>query len=252
MTHPSSPKVPFNPLEHPGHETPTEILTLKDGTTENVSIIIVHHERPEYLNMCLQSIHNMSNLNNYEVIVVDNASGQETQEFLDVLETEGIKVVRSKENLYWSGAANLGAEAADKSSKYLIFMHADTVVLNQAWIDIMVNLSQRKGFGIVGTQLQTYYMMRQTKIDFVQEWCMLMTRDCWNDCGPWPEELPLIGNAFIMSLRARYRGYQPTVMSNNLVHHYRAISFDPSKYEQLSEQAMSKLPVLMQEAQTAK
>ena len=151
---------PFNPLESPT-EKPSLTVNLHDGSNEQVSIIVVHHERPEYLNICLQSIHAMSNLNNYEVIVVDNASGQETQEYLDVLQEEGIKVVRNEENVYWSKAANQGVNVADANSKYFIFLHADTVILDPAWIDVLVNLSEGREAGLVGTSLHSYYIQKQ-------------------------------------------------------------------------------------------
>ncbi len=239
-------KVSYNPLETP--ERPELVIDLHDGSNEQVSIIVVHHNRPEYLNMCLQSIHVMSNLNNYEVIVVDNNSTQESQDYLDVLINEGIKVVKLKDNFYWSAAANKGVTVADPNSKYLIFMHCDTVVLNQAWIDILINISEARGSGLVGTSLQSYYISTQ-KIDYIQEWCMMISRECWKDCGPWAEELPLIGNAFIMTLRAQMKGYKPASMSNSLVHHYRAASFNPNDYEMISEKAMTILPKLMQAAQ---
>lgn len=235
-----------NPLESP--ERPDLVVDLHDGTNEQVSVIVVHHEKPEYLNICLQSIHVMSNLNNFEMIVVDNASGPETQEYLDVLQAEGVKVVRNQENLYWSEAANLGVAAADKHSKYLLFMHSDTVVLNQGWIDLLVNISEARSSGMVGTQLGAYLISKQ-RIDFVQEWCVLMTRNCWNDIGPWPEELPMIGHSFIMTIRAQTKGYKPQAISNNIVHHFRAISYKPNELEKMSEKAMTLVPRLMQQIQ---
>lgn len=241
-------RVPYNPLETP--ERPEVVIDLHDGSSEQVSIIVVHHKRPEMLNICLQSIYVMSNLNNYECIVVDNASDDpDTADYLNAVEAEGVRVIRNKENLYWSAAANQGVSIANKNSKYLMFLHCDTVILNQSWLDIMINISETKNSGIVGLQLHSYFIQKQ-KVDFVQEWCMLMTRDCWNDCGPWPEELPLVGNAFIMTLRAQMKGYKPTAMTNNLAHHYRVISFDPLEYERISEQAMSVVPRLMNQAQT--
>jgi GT2 family glycosyltransferase len=236
--------IPHNPMENP--EKPELVIDLHDGSNEQVSIIIVHHNRPEYLVVCLQSIHFMSNLNNYEVIVVDNATeDSDTVEFLEVIQKEGVKVIRNNENLFWSAAANRGAALADKNSKYLIFMHCDTVVLNSAWIDTMINISEAKGSGIVGNQLSSYLVAKQ-QVQYIPEWCVMFTRDCWEDIGPWPEELPLVGHSFIMTVRAQYRGYKPTACTNNLVHHYRAISFDPNKYEQMVEKAMAQVPKLMQ------
>lgn len=238
---------PFNPLESPASK-PTLTVNLHDGSNEQVSIIVIHHNQPSFLNICLQSIYAMSNLNNYEVIVVDNNSGQDTQEYLDVLEEEGIKVVRNDKNVYWSKAANQGVSLADKNSKYFIFLHADTVVLDPAWIDVMVNLSEGRGAGLVGTSLGSYYIQKQ-QVNFIQEHCMLITRRCWEDIGPWPEELPLVGMSFIMTLRAQYKGHNPQSIGNTIVHHYRAFIMDPSEYERMCEQAMGLVGKLMVQAQ---
>ncbi len=235
-----------NPLE-PKEDRPLLEIPLPDGSNEQVSIIVIHHERPEFLNICLQSIHCMSNLSNYEIIVVDNASkDDQTNPYLEAIEEQGVKVVRNKTNLYWSAAANKGVAAADKNSKYLIFLHCDTVILNQAWIDLLINVSVANDSGLVGTEMG-HYLIQKRKSGFIQEWCMLMTRECWDDCGPWPEELPIIGNAFIMTLRAQMKGYKPQAMTNALVHHYKAFSFDtPEEYNLASENSMAVIPRLMQ------
>lgn len=240
---------PFNPLESNSGK-PTLTIDLHDGSNEQTSIIVVHRDRPEFLNICLQSIYAMSNLNNYEVIVVDNASGQETQDYLDVLQQEGIKVIRNDKNQYWSKACNQAVALADKNSKYFVFLHADTVILDPAWLDVLINISEGRGAGIVGTQLQSYYIsVQKQKVDFIQEWCMLMSRDCWNDIGPWPEELPLIGMSFIMTLRAQHKGHSPQATGNKIVHHYKSFCMDPSEYERMSDEAMGLVGKLMQSAQ---
>ena len=41
---------PFNPLESPTGK-PTLSVNLHDGSNEQVSIIVVHHNRPEYLKL---------------------------------------------------------------------------------------------------------------------------------------------------------------------------------------------------------
>lgn len=238
---------PFTPLESPTGK-PEMTIDLSDGSQEQVSIIIPHKDQPEYLNICMQSVYLMSNLNNYEAIIVDNNSGQETQEYLDMVEKEGIKVVRNKTDKYWSGACNSGVRVASPNSKYFLFLRPDTVVLNASWIDLLVNISHGRGAGIVGTQLKSYFIQKQ-RMDFVQEWCMLMSRECWDDIGPWPEELPVVGHSFIMTLRAQLRGHKPQTTGNNVVHHYNAFIMDPSEYEKFSEKAMAVVPRLMQETQ---
>src|SRR3954471_11505742 len=112
---------PYNPLEG---SRPEFTINLHDGSEEQVSIIVVHKDRPEYLNICLQSIAVTSFNNNYEIIVVDNGSGRESQDFLDDIKDE-VKVVRNEKNLYWGPAASKGVAAADRNSKYIVFLHCD-------------------------------------------------------------------------------------------------------------------------------
>lgn len=236
---------PHNPLEG---EKPEFTINLHDGSEEQVSIVVVHKDRPEYLNICLQSIAVASFNNNYEVIVVDNNSGPESQSYLDEIEKEA-KVIRMPKNAYWSAACNRGVEAADKNSKYLIFLHHDVVILNPAWIDLLINVSEAQNTGFVGVNLQSYYMQQQ-KVDFVEEYCLMLTRECWKDCGPFPEELPQVGMSFMMTLKAQQAGYKPQVMRNPIVHHYRIFALDINEYEKLTEQAMVTIPRLLRGMQS--
>jgi len=237
--------VPHNPLEG---ERPEVTINLHEGSEEQVSIIVIHKDRPEYLNICLQSIAVTSFNNNYEIIVVDNGSGKDSQAFLDDIEGE-IKLVRNEKNLYWSAACNKGVAKADKNSKYFIFMHCDVVITNPAWIDLLINVSESQGSGFVGVDTQSY-MMGNQKVEFIQEYMLLVTRECWNDIGPWPEQLPQIGNSFVMTLRAQSKGYKPQVMKNPVGHHYRIFSLDLNEYERLTEQAMVTIPKLLTDVQS--
>lgn len=236
-----------NPLEG---SRPDLTIKLYDGSDEQVSIIIVHKDRPEYLNICLQSICVCSTANNYEIIVVDNGSGQDSQDYLAELEASGeIKVVRNQKNLWWSAACNKGVAAADKNTKYLIFMHCDVVVTNNAWMDLLINVSEGQESGYVGIEMNTYKMNDQNT-DFISEWCMLMTRECWNDIGPWPEELPQVGHSFMMTINAVRKGHRPQAMKNNICHHYRVFSLNSNEWEQLAEKAMSTLSKMMYESRS--
>jgi GT2 family glycosyltransferase len=235
---------PYNPLEG---ERPDLVMKLHDGSQEQVSIIVVHKDRPEYLNICLQSIAILSLNNNYELIVVDNGSGQETQDFLDDIENE-VRVIRNKENLYWSAAANKGVEAANPNSKYFIFLHCDVVVLNPAWLDLLINVSMAGDAGLVGLEMQTYYLQSQ-QIDFVRELCMLLSRECWNDIGPFDERLPQIGASFIMTMKGQRKGYKPQIMKNPIAHHYGIFALNINEHERLVEQAMANIPKILREIQ---
>lgn len=235
---------PHNPLEG---DKPELVIPMQNNSEEQISIIIVHKDRPEYLNICLQSIAVTSFNNNYEIIVVDNGSGEESQSFLDEIKNE-IKVVKLDKNEYWSSAANKGAKAADKNSKYLVFMHCDTVILNPAWLDLLINVSENNKAGFVGVDFSSY-MMGDSKVEFLQEYLCMITRDCWKSIGPWNEDLPQVGMSFLMTLKAQKAGYNPQVMKNAICHHYQIFSIDINEYEKITEEAMITLPKLLSEVQ---
>lgn len=243
--------IPYSPLDG---ERPELSITLHDGTEEQITIIVVHKDRPEYLNICLQSIAVTSLNNNYEIVVVDNSEGDErhsldeTNAYLESLKQDGIKVVKNNTNLFWAVAANKGVEKADKNSKYYLFLHCDVVVTNPAWIDLLVNVSEAQDSGMVGVELQSYFMNNQ-KIDFVQEYCLLVSKQCWKDVGPFSEKVPQIGASFVMTIKAQTAGWKPQVIRTPVCHHYRVFSLDISEFERLSEQAMAELPKLVREAQ---
>jgi hypothetical protein len=125
-------------------------------------------------------------------------------------------------------------------------MHCDVVILNPAWIDLMINVSEAQKSGFVGVDTQSY-MMGNQKVDFLQDHLLLFTRESWNDIGPWPEQLPQIGPSFILTLRAQQKGQRPQIMKNTIIHHYKIFSMDISEYERMTEQAMTTLPKLMTE-----
>jgi glycosyltransferase involved in cell wall biosynthesis len=240
----------MNPVHNPLEGAPAELtIPLHDGTEEQVSIVVVHNDKAPYLNLTLQSIALATINNNYEMIVVDNNSGKESQDFLDAIEEDGIKVIRNEKNLYWSAAANKGAAHVSKNSKYIVFMHHDVVVLNSAWLDLMINVAESQNSGMVGLELGQYYMQNQ-KVDFVQEWCVLFSKQSWKELGPFPETLPQIGHSFIMTMKAQIKGHKPQVMRNPVCHHYRTFSVNINEFERFTERAMQEIPRLMRDLQS--
>lgn len=218
-----------------------------EGTDELVSIIVVHKDRPEYLNILLQSITVASLNNNYELIVVDNGSGQDSQDYLDSIEGE-VRVVRMPQNVWWSRAANAGVKAADPNSKYYIFLHHDVVVLNPGWIDLLVSVADQQESGLVGVDMSKYEIAKQD-VQFITEWCVLLSAECYRECGPWSEELPQLGAPFMMTYAAQQRGFRPQVVRNNIVHHYGVFALDYSDFEQFSIKAQAAIPTLMRQVQ---
>lgn len=241
-------QTPYNVMEGEREEL---TINLNNGTDERISIIVVHRDRPELLNMCLQSIAITSVNNNIEIIVVDNGSTtRDAVDYLDMLAKEpDVKLIRNETNRWWAAACNQGAKAADRRSKFLIFMHQDCVVVNPGWIDILVSISEAQGSGMVSLE-QGHFGYDRQKIPYLKEWCLMVSRECWRDCGPFAEELKQVGSSFVMTIAAQKMGYKPTVVGKlSLVHHYLAFSMDNSEFEKMSEQSAALIPKLIREAQ---
>lgn len=231
-------ETPYNPLEG---ERPSLNVDLLNNSDEQISIVIVHHNRPEYLSLCLQSIAVASFNYNFEIIVVDNAStGTDVETLFEDIKDD-VKLIRNEKNLYWSAACNKGADAARKDSKYIVFMHCDIVITEPTWLDLLISVAESHKAGLVGVEMQQY-VIGGKKVDSIREWLLLLTRDCWEECGPFPEKIPMVGSSFILTMNASHKGYKPQVMKNPIAHHYKIFSMDVSTYEMLTEKAMIEIP----------
>jgi GT2 family glycosyltransferase len=90
-----------------------------------LSILIVNYNGKKYLGDCLSSIKQFVTAE-HEVILVDNASGDGSVEYVRNTFPE-VKVIISDRNLGFAGGNNLGAHEA--SGKYLLLLNNDTKLL---------------------------------------------------------------------------------------------------------------------------
>jgi GT2 family glycosyltransferase len=88
-----------------------------------VSVIIVSYKTPNLLKLALESLYKFNNFNLFEVIVIDNASGDETAEILSN-EFPQVKSIINKTNLGFPAANNQGFSVA--SGKYIFMLNPDT------------------------------------------------------------------------------------------------------------------------------
>lgn len=94
----------------------------------DVSIIIVNYNSRNLLFNCVKSILNNISDIEFEIIVVDNNSSDESLELCKSLQCTKLKIVESSDNLGFSRANNLGVKHS--SGKILHFLNPDTEVDN--------------------------------------------------------------------------------------------------------------------------
>ena len=118
-------------------------------TQVDVSIIIpvFNHWRESLA--CLASIARVTSGPAYEVIVVDDASSDETPALLERI--LGVVALRNEQNLGFIGSCNRGAAAA--RGAFLVFLNNDTVVTT-GWLEALaLTFRNIQGTGYVGAKL---------------------------------------------------------------------------------------------------
>ena len=99
-----------------------------------VSIIIPNYNGGDLLYNCINSIYENISIKDFEIIVVDNGS---TDNSINRVKSnfQNVEIISSNSNLGYSGGCNLGATHA--SGKYLLFLNNDTEHSNE-WIEKLV------------------------------------------------------------------------------------------------------------------
>lgn len=115
-----------------------------------LSIIIVNYNTGLLTNACIKEILNQDLPFNYEIIVVDNASKDDSVELLRSDFPE-INVISSSKNLGLAGGVNIGLEKA--TGQYRLVLNPDIVVLNKAITNLVKYMDQNKEVGMAGGKL---------------------------------------------------------------------------------------------------
>jgi GT2 family glycosyltransferase len=115
-----------------------------------ISIIIVHYKVPECLHEAIHSIYQAELSGNTEIIVVDNASGDNSsqitkKEFPDVI------WIQLKQNIGFGKACNIGARHA--KGCYILLLNPDTVISKTSLSIAYTLLESRSDIGLMGPKI---------------------------------------------------------------------------------------------------
>ena len=115
----------------------------------DVSIVIVNWNAGEFLRDCIRSIVDETRAE-YEIIVVDNASSDNS---LDILRKEfpTVVAIANSDNKGFAAANNQGI--ARSRGRYILLLNPDTVILDGAIDKTMAFADARPGIGCVGCQV---------------------------------------------------------------------------------------------------
>jgi glycosyltransferase involved in cell wall biosynthesis len=143
--------VPFSCREHAFNFRELE----KMGT--NVSVLVTVRNVEQYIDYCLTSLLDQT-FNDFEIIVVDDASNDNTKEKIEKFSDKRIRYFRNKN---WLGLSQSRTECLKHANgDYVFFTDGDCAVSNN-WIE--EGLKYLKSAGCIGVEGKTYYVSKEYK-----------------------------------------------------------------------------------------
>lgn len=229
-----------------------------------VSIIIPVYNKLEYTKQCLNALLETIEVGKTEIIIVDNASTDDTPKWLHDFSKKWphIKVLRQKENLGFAKACNIGAKIA--RGKYLLFLNNDTVPLRD-WLDELLQaIESDNRIGIVGSKLlfpdntiqhagvaiantpnrispfhifykkPSNYSPANIKryLQVVTGACMLVKKDLFQELGGFDETFINGYEDVDFCLRAVEKGYKVLYNPKSVLYHYESVT--PGRFDHVS------------------
>lgn len=217
-----------------------------------VSVIILAYNNWSFTSACINSVMRFSDYENLEIIVVDNASRDETPSMLRRMarRDERIKIIVNDSNLGFAGGNNVGLAAA--SGEYLILLNNDTYV-TRGWIrDLIRPLRMDDSIGLAGPLTNNIgneqkiaiayrdmeemaaesrsFIRRHTRerleVNNLAFFCVALRRDIYEKLGGLDEAY---GVGFFEDddycRRVTQAGYKIVIADDVFVHHHLSASF---------------------------
>ena len=127
-----------------------KILITQNPEKKKFSFIVINYNAYDYTSSCLRSIQTFCSKYPYEIILIDNASADDSltkleEEFKDII------LKKNKENLGFSKACNQGIDLA--SGEFLIFLNNDFKFTTDIFDRIIEKFKRYENLGLLGFQL---------------------------------------------------------------------------------------------------
>ncbi len=119
-------------------------------TTPDVSIVIVSWNTRDILRDCLRSILDDAGPVSYEIIVVDNASADDSVEMVR-REFPDVRLIENADNRGFAAANNQGMAVA--GGRYVLLLNSDTIVLDHAIAKTVAFAEARPDAAVVGCRV---------------------------------------------------------------------------------------------------
>ncbi|MBE5953115.1 MAG: glycosyltransferase [Lachnospiraceae bacterium] len=235
-----------------GNKKMKKLRKLKVSSSQNpiVSIIIPVYNQFDYTYQCIKSIIEYTADVEYEIIIGDDVSSDETVNINKYI--KGINVIRNSENLKFLLNCNNAAKSA--IGKYILFLNNDTKV-TEGWLSSLVKLIEAdESIGMVGSKLvypdgrlqeaggivwkdasawnyghgqdpeaPEYNYVRE--VDYISGASIMIKKALWEELGGFDEEFaPAYYEDTDLAFQVRKAGYKVMYQPQSVVVHFEGVS----------------------------
>lgn len=199
-----------------------------------VSIVIPLYNQVKYTRLCIDSLR-QSGLEGIDVLLIDNASTDDTAEFLKTC--ADMRVIRNEENLGCSGAWNQGVQNTE--SDWIVILNND-VVVPPGWLQGLVSFAVDHGYDIVSPAIregELNYPVEEYAAEFVNRMhrvvrsgvadgiCFMAHRKVFDKIGGFDEGFRIgqFEDADFFR-RARLAGFKLATTGQSFIHHFGSVT----------------------------
>ncbi|HIS06920.1 MAG TPA: glycosyltransferase family 2 protein [Candidatus Choladocola avistercoris] len=222
-----------------------------------ISIVIPNKDHAEDLRRCISSIESKSTWNNYEIVVVENNSTEQSifDYYKELEQKPQVKVTAYTGEFNYSRINNYGVTFT--GGEYLLFLNNDTEVISPDWMEQMLMYAQRQDVGAVGAKLyygdntiqhagvviglgahrsagHTHYKMPREHLGYmgrlcyaqdvtaVTGACLMVKRSVYEEVGGLDETFTISLNDVDFCLKIREKGYLNIFTPFAELYHYES------------------------------
>ncbi|MBO4939194.1 MAG: glycosyltransferase [Oscillospiraceae bacterium] len=223
------------------------------GLFPKVSVVVLCYNQLDYTKQCVESILDQTAYPNYELILVDNNSTDDTAEYLREMEKkdERIKIVLNTTNRGFAGGNNDGIAVSD--GEYIVLLNNDTLV-TRGWLTGMTKHFRRSPkVGMVGAVTNSIGNEAQIDVSYkdvvdmpafayaytachmgetyrhdgvLAMYCVMFSRELTQKIGLLDENYGIgMFEDDDYSVAAERAGYELILPEDVFIHHFGSVSF---------------------------
>jgi GT2 family glycosyltransferase/glycosyltransferase involved in cell wall biosynthesis len=215
------------------------------------SIIVLTYNNLEYTRQCVESIFAVTDEPDFELVLVDNASQDDTPAYLQAVaaEHDNVRLILNETNQGFARGNNLGVKAS--TGEVLVFLNNDTIV-TRGWLKSLVAHLRDPQVGMVGpvtnnagnaSQIRAGYEQVDGLAEFAEAYtrahagqsmpvemlafqCVVIPRQVYDQVGPLDEEFNIgMFEDDDYAFRLHQAGYVILCAEDAYVHHWGSASF---------------------------